>query len=71
MKVKKFKTKKSLIYYIKNNYLKMRILVTGVAGFIGFGVAEKLLENKVNKVYGIDNYDNYYSTKIKKKEFEY
>ena len=49
----------------------MRILITGVAGFIGFSLAEKLLENKLNKVYGIDNFDNYYSIRLKKKEFKY
>ena len=37
----------------------MKILITGVAGFIGFSLALKLLKkNKI--VYGIDNIDNYY-----------
>ena len=48
----------------------MRILITGVAGFIGFSLAEKLLENKLNKVYGIDNFDNYYSIRLKKKRVQ-
>ena len=45
-----------------------KIFITGVAGFIGFSLANRLLklEKKV-KVYGIDNFDDYYSQKIKKK----
>ncbi len=45
----------------------MKILITGVAGFIGFSIASKLLQNKKILVYGIDNFDNYYSIKYKKK----
>ena len=45
----------------------MKILITGSAGFIGFSLANELLKNKDIKVYGIDNFDNYYSTKLKKK----
>ncbi len=44
----------------------MKILITGCAGFIGFNLAKALLEKK-NLVLGIDNYDDYYSTKLKKK----
>ena len=40
------------------------ILVTGAAGFIGFNISNFLL-NKNFRVFGIDNYDNYYSKKIK------
>ena len=43
----------------------MNILITGVAGFIGFHTALKLL-NKKNNVYGIDLLNNYYDVKIKK-----
>jgi len=42
----------------------MKILITGVAGFIGFNFAKHLL-NKKYKIYGIDNFDNYYSIKFK------
>ena len=42
-----------------------KILITGVAGFIGYSLAEKLL-NKGFKVYGVDNFDNYYSIIYKK-----
>ena len=45
----------------------MNILITGVAGFIGFSLAHNLLKNNKNKVYGIDNLNNYYSVKLKKK----
>jgi len=44
----------------------MKILITGVAGFIGFNIAEHLLKNK-NKVFGLDNFDRYYSIALKKK----
>lgn len=44
----------------------MRILITGVAGFIGFSLAKNmLLTNKKLEIYGLDNFDNYYSKKIK------
>ena len=44
----------------------MNILITGAAGFIGFSTCKYFLEKK-NKVIGIDNLDNYYSTLYKKK----
>ena len=44
----------------------MKILITGVAGFIGFSLAQTFIKNK-EKVYGIYNLDNYYSIKYKKK----
>ena len=47
----------------------MNILITGVAGFIGFNLAKSLL--KKNTVYGIDNFDKYYSIKIKKKRIDH
>ncbi len=50
---------------MKNKKLKKKILITGVAGFIGFSLANKLLELGYN-VLGIDNFDDYYSSKLKK-----
>jgi UDP-glucuronate 4-epimerase len=45
----------------------MKILITGVAGFIGFSLAKSLLQDNKNiSIYGIDNLDDYYSKKIKK-----
>ena len=43
----------------------MKILITGVAGFIGSRLCYELLQNKKNEVFGIDNLNNYYSTKLK------
>ena len=42
------------------------ILVTGCAGFIGFHLSKKLLDQG-NKIVGIDSIDNYYSKKLKKR----
>ena len=44
-----------------------KILVTGCAGFIGSQFVKKIAKNY--KVYGIDNFDTYYSINLKKKEF--
>jgi UDP-glucuronate 4-epimerase len=42
----------------------MNILITGVAGFIGYHLAQRLLaEGK--QVYGIDNLNNYYDVALK------
>ena len=45
--------------------MKKKILITGVAGFIGFNVAKKLL-NLNYIIVGIDNINNYYDPKLKK-----
>lgn len=46
----------------------MNILITGCAGFIGYSFATKILKtNKNIKVIGIDNLNNFYSIKLKKK----
>jgi UDP-glucuronate 4-epimerase len=47
----------------------MKILVTGVAGFIGFHVTRRLLEQNVTVV-GIDNLNNYYDPKLKEARLE-
>ena len=44
---------------------KKKILITGAAGFIGFSLANYFLKKNYN-VYGIDNFDQYYSVKLKK-----
>ncbi len=44
----------------------MRILITGVAGFIGYSLANELLKNKKNIVFGIDNFSKYSGRDIKK-----
>ena len=45
--------------------MKKNILITGVAGFIGYSLALELLK-KGYKIYGLDNFDNYYSIIFKK-----
>lgn len=42
----------------------MQVLVTGAAGFIGYHVAQRLLQEGI-KVYGIDNLNNYYAVTLK------
>ena len=44
--------------------------ITGVAGFIGFNFAKKIL-NEGHIVFGIDNYDKYYSVRLKSKRINY
>ncbi len=44
----------------------MQILITGAAGFIGFGITKYLLSSSNIKIIGIDNLNNYYSKKLKK-----
>lgn len=43
----------------------MKVLVTGVAGFIGYHLAQRLLTQDI-EVYGIDNLNNYYDVNLKK-----
>ncbi|NLX90391.1 MAG: NAD-dependent epimerase [Firmicutes bacterium] len=43
----------------------MTILVTGAAGFIGFHLSKRLLENGYNVV-GLDNLNDYYEVELKK-----
>lgn len=43
----------------------MRILITGIAGFIGSHMADYLVD-KGYKVDGIDNFNSYYSEKLKR-----
>ncbi len=43
----------------------MKILVTGSSGFIGYHLANKLIDQN-HEVYGIDNMNNYYEESLKK-----
>ena len=46
----------------------MNILITGCAGFIGFHTALIFLNSKkTDKIYGIDNLNDYYDIKLKLK----
>ncbi|NJO77648.1 MAG: NAD-dependent epimerase [Cyanobacteria bacterium RM1_2_2] len=42
----------------------MRVLITGVAGFVGFHLAQRLLADGM-QVYGIDNLNDYYDVQLK------
>ena len=46
----------------------MNILITGVAGFIGSSLAERLIEN--NTIIGIDNFCDYYDLSVKERNIE-
>ncbi len=43
----------------------MKVLVTGVAGFVGYHLASRLLAEGI-QVYGIDNLNDYYDVNLKK-----
>ena len=45
--------------------MRNKILITGAAGFIGFHVCKKLIENN-KKILGLDNINSYYEPKLKK-----
>ena len=47
----------------------MKLLITGVAGFIGMHVANYFLNNKI-EVVGIDNLNDYYDVNLKKARLE-
>ncbi len=49
---------------------KQKILITGAAGFIGYWLCKKLLDNKNNEVVGLDNLNSYYSVKLKKERIK-
>lgn len=42
----------------------MKVMITGVAGFIGFHLAKKLMQNG-HQVFGVDNLNDYYDPKLK------
>ena len=49
---------------------KKNILVTGAAGFIGYSLCKKLLQNKNYHITGIDNLNSYYSVELKKERIK-
>ena len=54
----------------EHKLLSYENLVTGSAGFIGFHVSKKLIENG-HKIVGIDNLNSYYDVKLKKDRHKY
>jgi UDP-glucuronate 4-epimerase len=50
--------------------LNNKILITGIAGFIGFSLAVRLLKKKNIQIVGIDNLNSYYSKKLKLKRLK-
>lgn len=49
---------------VDSTLLRLKVLITGCAGFIGSTIAEKLIERGY-RVIGIDCFTNYYSPKLK------
>ena len=56
-------------FTIKKYSKKMKILVTGAAGFIGSHMAERL-HKEGNQVIGVDNFSDYYDVSLKKRNAE-
>ena len=50
----------------------MKILITGISGFIGFHLAKYLIKRDKNiEVIGIDNLNNYYDINLKLARLEH
>ena len=54
---------------LKNKPIKMKILVTGSSGFIGYHLTKSLLRDG-NIVYGLDSMNNYYDIKLKRERLK-
>ena len=50
--------------------MKIRFLITGVAGFIGSFLCRKILEKGSNTVIGVDNLNNYYDVSLKEERLK-
>lgn len=49
----------------------MKILITGIAGFIGSNLLDELLRDEKNTIIGIDNYNDFYDPNIKKNNIKH
>lgn len=47
----------------------MNVLITGIAGFIGYSLAQRLVSEGFS-VYGVDNLSDYYDVSLKKARLE-
>jgi UDP-glucuronate 4-epimerase len=43
----------------------VKILITGTAGFIGYHLVKRLVQNKDNEIVGLDNINHYYDPQLK------
>lgn len=50
--------------------MKKKILITGVAGFVGSFLGEQLLKSSENQIIGIDNMNDYYDPDLKKSRLQ-
>ena len=65
-RIKEPSGKNTVFGFFKRYHNYEKIVITGVAGFIGFHLAKRLLEEQNLTIIGIDNLNNYYSVKLKK-----
>ena len=49
---------------------KTKVLITGIAGFIGYSLASELTRKKVAKIVGIDHFNSYYDVRLKYKRID-
>lgn len=50
---------------------KIKILITGAAGFIGHALCNQLLQNEDYEIIGIDSLNDYYSIQLKASKIRY
>ena len=64
-----FSTKLLILFFNKIDiHNLMKILITGAVGFIGYNFSKYLLDKTNYNIIGIDNINDYYSVKIKKRD---
>ena len=64
-----FSTKLLILFFNKIDiHNLMKILITELLGFIGYNFSKYLLDKTNYNIIGIDNINDYYSVKIKKRD---